>query len=193
MCICVSHLQDAQDILSVNILSEAEWDLSEKWLKNIALYRAFSKWVSSSPSQCEVGRSWEPQPLLLGHSSENAAGGEETMAILSPFLAGARVLIHSGTSGSRAASGSPRCNGTLPLAQGLVPLQAGLFKISAVAFLQVVLSQETGWGETISYLCLWTKISPSYRSAQNCSLPKCRECNSPVRLFAQTEVSGSDP
>lgn len=43
MCICVSHLQDAQDILSVNILSEAEWDLSEKWLKNIALYRPFSK------------------------------------------------------------------------------------------------------------------------------------------------------
>ena len=117
MCICVSHLQDAQEILSVNILSEAEWDLSKKWLKNIALYRAFSKWVCSSPSWREAGRSWEPQPLPLRHSSENAPGGEETTATLSPFLAGASVLIHSGTSGGRAAFGSPRCNGALPLAR----------------------------------------------------------------------------
>lgn len=117
MCICVSHLQDAQEILSVNILSEAEWDLSKKWLKNIALYRAFSKWVCSSTSWHEVGRSWEPQPLPLRHSSENASGAEKTTATLSPFLAGASVLIHSGTSGGRAAFGSPCCNGGLPLAR----------------------------------------------------------------------------
>lgn len=112
MCICVSHLQDAQEILSVNILSEEEWDLSKEWLKNITLYRAFNEWVCSSPSWREVGRSWEPQPLPLRRSSENAPGGEETTATLSPFLAGASVLIHSGTSGGRAA-----CNGALLLAR----------------------------------------------------------------------------
>lgn len=102
MCICVSHLQDAQEILSVNILPEAEWDLSKKWL--------FSKRVCSSPSWLEVGRSWEPQPLPPRHSSVNAPGGEKTTATLSPFLAGASVLIHSGASGGRAAFGSPHCN-----------------------------------------------------------------------------------
>lgn len=109
MCICVSHLQDAQEMLSVNILSEEEWDLSKKWLKNITLYRVFSKWICSSPSQCEVGCSWEPQPLPLRHSSESAPGREVTTATLTPFLAGASALLHFGTSGGRAASGSPHC------------------------------------------------------------------------------------
>lgn len=109
MCICVSHLQDAQEILSVTILSEVEWDLSKTCLKNITLYRAFSKWICSSPSQREAGCSWEPQPLPLRHSSESAPWREVTTATLTPFLAEARVLIHFGTFGGRAAFGSPQC------------------------------------------------------------------------------------
>jgi len=115
MCICVSHLQDAQEILSVNILSEVEWDLSNKWLKNIALYGMFSKWVCSGPSWHEVGHSWEPQPLPQRHASENAPGGEKTTATWNPFLAGASVLIYSVTSRGRAAFGSPGCNRALLL------------------------------------------------------------------------------
>lgn len=108
MCIYVSHLQDAQEILSVTILSEVEWDLSKKCLKK-SLYSAFSKWICSSPSQHEAGCSWEPQPLPLRHSSESAPGREVTTATLTPFLAEARVLIHFGTFGGRAAFGSPHC------------------------------------------------------------------------------------
>lgn len=109
MCICVSYLQDAQEMLSVMILSEVEGDLSKKCLKNITLYRAFSKWIRSSPSQHEAGCSWEPQPLPLRHSSESAPGREATTATLTPFLAEASVLIHFGSSGGRAAFGSLHC------------------------------------------------------------------------------------
>lgn len=107
MYLCQS--QDAQGMLSVTMLSEVEWDLSKKCLKNITLYRAFSKWICSSPSQREAGCSWEPQPLPLRHSSESAPGREVTTATLTPILAEACVLIHFGTSGGRAAFGSPHC------------------------------------------------------------------------------------
>lgn len=96
-------------MLSITILSEMEWDLSKKQLKNITLYRAFSKWMCSSPSQHEVGCSWEPQPLPLRHSSESAPEREVTTATLTPFLTGASTLIHFGTSGGKAAFGSPHC------------------------------------------------------------------------------------
>lgn len=113
MCICVSHWQVAQEILSVNILSETERDLSKKWLMSITLYR----WVSSGPSGCEAGCSQEPQPLPLSCSPENAPRGEGTTTTLSPLVAGASVWIHSGTCGGRAAFGSPCCDGALPLAR----------------------------------------------------------------------------
>lgn len=40
-------------------------------------------------------------------------------------------------------------------AQGLAPLQAGLLKISAVAFLQVVLSYKTGGGREKFHACVF--------------------------------------